>query len=68
MVHVTRPLPPPLFSQLSVPQNCEIKCKIKSMSKDYVIEKFDGKNCNAESWLKLFVKECKSEEHNLRNS
>lgn len=29
-----------------------------SLAKDMVIENFNGKNCDAESWLKIFTSEC----------
>ncbi|XP_071642241.1 uncharacterized protein [Temnothorax longispinosus] len=32
---------------------------IHSISKNMILEKFNGKNFNAESWLELFVTECK---------
>uniref|UniRef100_A0ABD2WZX6 RNA-directed DNA polymerase n=1 Tax=Trichogramma kaykai TaxID=54128 RepID=A0ABD2WZX6_9HYME len=31
---------------------------IHSIAKDMILEKFHGKNCNAEAWMKLFVLEC----------
>ncbi|KAL7293146.1 hypothetical protein TKK_0013299 [Trichogramma kaykai] len=31
---------------------------IHSIAKDMILEKFNGKNCNAEAWIKLFVLEC----------
>ena len=48
----------------STPQipDTEIPSQIKqihSISKNMILEKFNGKNSNAELWLKIFVAECK---------
>lgn len=46
----------PLSSTLETPSQNKT---IHSIAKNFVLEKFDGKNFNAQTWLKLFVAECK---------
>lgn len=44
---------------VSFPSHTPIQEKtIHSISKDFTLEKFNGKNYNAEAWLKSFVAEC----------
>lgn len=49
---------PPLFPQLLVPANVEKDKSMSSIAKDIVIEKFNGSNFNADTWINMFVKEC----------
>lgn len=45
--------PPPLPAQIPSPEK-----SMHSLAKNMVVEKFNGKNFNAEAWLKIFVNEC----------
>ncbi|XP_076397156.1 uncharacterized protein LOC143265993 isoform X1 [Megachile rotundata] len=49
----------PIPSNHPAPENPPQEKPIHSISKNIILEKFNGKNFNAESWMKIFVAECK---------